>query len=114
MPFECRTTRTDGRCVLVVAGEIDLATAPQLADAVEEATSDADTLDIDLRDTTFIDSTGLAVLARATQRPGREPLTITLWDPSPQIVRVLAVSGVDALVRVAHHDAPPVPEVPAS
>jgi anti-anti-sigma factor len=57
------------RLTLALKGELDLATAARLELEVDAVPwSQIDELVFDLADVTFIDSTGLAVLIRASQR----------------------------------------------
>jgi len=66
--FDVERTTVLGRPALRVRGELDIATAPRLADAVESQLSQQPhSLVVDLTDTTFLDSSGartLAILAR--------------------------------------------------
>src|SRR4051812_16226385 len=56
----------DGRATLVVAGEIDLVTAPFLRDELAAVIGDAgSTTVVDLSGVTFIDSSGLGALIDA-------------------------------------------------
>jgi len=51
-----------------LAGELDLSTAQQLKQAVDAYARTAQTITIDLREVSFIDSMGLAALVRARHR----------------------------------------------
>ena len=68
MEFDVERTTVLGRPALRVRGELDIATAPRLAEATESQLSQQpQSLVVDLTDTTFLDSSGartLAVLAR--------------------------------------------------
>src|SRR4051812_43087848 len=55
-------TRTNGSCVVAVAGEVDLAVAAELASVLSEVGGQ---VTLDLTRVTLIDLLGLAVLARA-------------------------------------------------
>ncbi len=105
--FDLRVVRTaTARCASCPRGELDIATAPQLEQAIAEATTDAGAeLVLDLRELTFMDSTGLRD-ARAGQRcrPSRRGTTLSIWRGSRQIERVLEISGLGALLPLA--DAP--------
>nr|WP_233491683.1 STAS domain-containing protein [Blastococcus sp. TBT05-19] len=74
--FEIGRTTVAGRAALTVRGELDLATAPQLAAAAEELMSTSpDGFVIDLSPTQFLDSSGartLMVLARSAREAGVE------------------------------------------
>ena len=54
--------------VVRVAGEVDMATAPQLRERLEEMPEGTGTLVVDLTDVSFLDSTGLSVLVAAWKR----------------------------------------------
>ncbi len=58
--------RRDGDTI-VVSGELDLATAPDLR-ALLDAIDGESTVTVDLNTTTFVDSQGLATLTAAKQR----------------------------------------------
>ena len=87
--------------VLAVAGEVDLATVPELERAIKGVLdAGSSNLVIDLSETTFMDSTGLRVLIMANREfsDGDRDLAI-LVRPGP-ISRLLDVSGMHELLRV--------------
>jgi anti-sigma B factor antagonist len=73
---------------LAPSGELDIATVPLLEAAFDEA-GDAPVL-LDLAGITFIDSTGLQLLLRLSERAGGR-LQIT---SSPALERLLEITGV--------------------
>jgi anti-sigma B factor antagonist len=79
--------------VLHLAGELDLATAPQLDEAISSTV--AEHLVLDLSDLSFIDSSGISLLVVAIgdERP------VTLRNPQPTVSRVLELTGLDHLVE---------------
>ena len=86
-------------------GELDIATAPQLEQAVIDATSEAvEELVLDLRELTFMDSTGLRTLAQTNARAASAGFTLSIVRGPRQIERVLEISGLGALLPLA--DAP--------
>ena len=92
-PPRLQTTLT-----LVLAGEIDSYTAPELADLLlKHPHIDA----IDLRDVTFIDSSGLRVIVEAHQRRLEDDRVLVLRSPSPAVQRLLEISGVAGHLTVA-------------
>lgn len=86
--------------VVVVAGEIDLSNAAEFRLVVEQAVEDHDRLVIDLRETSFMDSTGLAVLLAAHRRLGRKREALVIRDPAPIVSKLLDVSGFGQLVDI--------------
>ena len=78
--YEPRATR------VVLTGEIDAELGPDLLEAAEDALSSGRPLQVDAHHVTFMDSTGLAFLARLASRSrGRR---VTLIRP-PAVVRFL-------------------------
>lgn len=84
----------DGR-VLAVEGELDLAVADRLQEALDEAVKDDKrALLIDLGACEFIDSTGIALLMRAqTTSPDRK---LVVFGASGAVARVFSVTGLDS------------------
>lgn len=69
MQFDVERTTVLGRPALTVRGELDLATAPRLAEAVaSQLTQQPPSLVVDLTPTTFLDSSGARELARIARR----------------------------------------------
>lgn len=82
-----------GACEIHVAGELDLAVADRLSDAIERADR-ADVL-ISLEQCEFIDSTGLAVILRAHQAAQKNGTgRVVIHSPSGPVLRVLEVTGL--------------------
>ena len=103
MPFDVQFTTVRGHQVLDVSGELDLLTAPQLAQEVERALDDAPPLlAIDLTATTFIDSSGARELARAARAAGRSGTVVqVVCPPDNRPVRlVIDLLDLAALVPV--------------
>lgn len=85
------SSRLETTLALVLAGEIDSYTAPELADLLAKC-PDVDV--VDLRDVSFIDSSGLRVLVEVHQQRNDANRTLTLRSPSPAVQRLLEISGV--------------------
>lgn len=80
----------DTRTVLVVEGEIDLLTAPDLRARVESATTRSADVGIDMSRVSFFGSVGVEILDAVTVRPGA---SVSLVDPSAAVVRTLDLLG---------------------
>jgi anti-anti-sigma factor len=81
-----------------VEGELDLAVAGQLQDAI--ARSDGELTLINLEACDFIDSTGIAVIVLAHRGKGKKGSRLVVHSPTDRVLRVLAVTGLldDGLV----------------
>jgi anti-anti-sigma factor len=82
--------------VLTCAGELDMAAADVLRAALEHA--DGRSLVVDLRDVSFIDSTGLAALLSVRERYAENGVSVC--RPSGAARRMLEISGLDDLFLI--------------
>lgn len=104
-PFRMERQRTaSGIRTVTVSGEIDLATAPQLSAALADRDDGETGLVLDLRPTTFLDSSGIRVLVEAHRAGAADGIPFSVAG-SPLVVDLLRTTGVaDHLTLV---DAPP-------
>jgi anti-sigma B factor antagonist len=80
--------------VLSLAGELDLADAPALREALRRAVERAPKrLVVDLTEVTFVDSTVLGALVEARSKLGGD--AFALAAPGLEVRRALEVSGLD-------------------
>lgn len=81
-----------GVTVVAPSGEIDLATADELASALDHGRRDGSALVLDLRRVPFMDSSGLAVVMRVVERLGAR-FAVVLEEGSP-VERLFDLTGV--------------------
>jgi anti-sigma B factor antagonist len=94
--------REDGDTVMVVAGELDMSTADQLTDAVNEQLRDRPSrLVLDLADLSFCDSLGLGTLIVLSRAARGQETYLVLRNPSPFLSRMLDVTGVRDGLNIA-------------
>ena len=94
--FAIAVERSGPRAVLSLSGELDLSGEAEVAPALDHVVaSGARTVVIDLRELTFIDSSGIRALIAAQRRcaAARCPLYV-VPGPAP-VRRVLALCGVE-------------------
>jgi anti-anti-sigma factor len=85
----------DGRLVLAVSGEIDLAVAGRFGQELENLVSDSSgTGGVDLSGVGFIDSSGIRELLKARTAAKTAGGELLLLNPSLACRRVLEISGV--------------------
>jgi anti-sigma B factor antagonist len=93
--FHVAVREEDGAIVIVIGGELDLASAPRLDEEVQTAlSSEAETLILDLRELAFMDSTGLSVLVRAHQAAEDAGRRLIVVQGPAQVARLLSLTGV--------------------
>ena len=102
--FECAAVGVNGTAVIAVRGEVDAATRPELWRCIEAAAAGSDQLVLDLTDVTFMDSSGIGVIARAHQPQGDPPLTIVLRNPRRSVMRLLEITAFDEFVTSQRDD----------
>lgn len=86
-----------GRTVVVLSGEVDADLAADLADATTDAEAANQPIDIDAQHVTFIDSSGIAFLARIATRV-QQPVRVL---HAPDSVRfLLEVTRIRELLEV--------------
>ncbi|MEX2655860.1 MAG: STAS domain-containing protein [Acidimicrobiia bacterium] len=108
--FKVETTERGHAVHVVVSGEIDIKTAPELEAAITDRASDH--LVIDVNDVDFIDSTGLRVLVVAKTRTGENGGSLVIVAPDGSaVLRTIRLAGMAADFHVvAHPDEVTAPE----
>ena len=86
----------DGRVEIVVAGELDMATAPHLEKAVSAAVADEGTraVLVDLAGVPFCDSSGIAVLDRGYGAASDLDIRFRVAHVQPMVRQVLEIVGL--------------------
>jgi anti-sigma B factor antagonist len=91
---EFTISRLDTGYGLKVVGELDVATVPQVTEALRALSSGGDVV-LELSELTFLDSCGMrALLELARAQYGRNGRLVIL-DPSNAVTRVFEIIGVD-------------------
>lgn len=87
-----------GRTVLRVAGEVDVGTAGDLAEAIDRASRSGHVL-VDLSGLEFIDSSGLRAFIEASRAAEAGGWTLEVRRARPSVHRVFEISGMEQLLR---------------
>jgi anti-anti-sigma factor len=99
--FEVRTDRRDGAVIVVASGEIDLSSSPELRAALRDPSAHGDTVVLDLRDVTFMDSSGLGVIVGQHKRAREEGFRFAVAvDGAENVERILELSGLVSLLEI--------------
>ena len=85
--------QTDVAC-LVLVGEIDAHTAPELAGHLDPLPGDGGDVTLDMAAVEFIDSSGLRLIVEAHQRAANADRRLVVGRPSAPVVRLLEISGL--------------------
>jgi anti-anti-sigma factor len=76
-------------------GELDLATAPEVADALAEASRGAALVILDLSEITFMDSRGLQVICTAKDRLSEVDGRLVIIPGGRQVQRLFELTNID-------------------
>jgi anti-sigma B factor antagonist len=99
-PFQVALDHRDGTTFVRPAGELDMSTVPILEERLRAALSDgAGRLVVDLRNLEFMDSTGLALLARWERDARRDGHDLGLIRGEARVHRLFELTGLDAVFR---------------
>ncbi len=88
--------------VISLAGELDLATAPELERELQRVeASAAESIVLDLSGLTFMDSTGLILILRAEARSRSDSNRLLLRRGPDNVQRVFTITGMDGVLPFA-------------
>lgn len=101
-PFSLSTEALDDHSQLViVSGEVDLFTAPELKQRLLDAIdAGSQRLVVDLTETTFIDSSGLGTLIGARRRLSEREGRLIVVSTNPAIDRTMELTGLDQVFPI--------------
>jgi anti-sigma B factor antagonist len=104
-PFAIDATTEGTSATVVVRGEIDLATQAEFRAVLSDlVVSGQVNLTIDLSGVDFIDSTGLGALIGARRRVHAFNGSLCLREPSEQVMKVFAVTGLNRVFDIQEAD----------
>jgi anti-sigma B factor antagonist len=93
--------RLAGQVVLDVRGEVDLHSAPQLADRLSMLIQDGlDVLIVDLTELSFIDSTGLGALVATLNQADAAGVSLRIVCSSERLLKLFRITGLDDVFQM--------------
>jgi anti-sigma B factor antagonist len=90
-----------GYAVITVAGEVDVATAPQLGHHLAALAGSGRPVIADLDQVSFLDAAGLRVLAAAARQAAAAGGSLHVVSARYQVRRVFALTGLDRQIPLA-------------
>jgi anti-anti-sigma factor len=100
-PFRADVHARSDSCELRLEGEIDVATAPLVAEAAGRLEgSGGGPVAVDVGGVTFCDARGVAALLHLVRSLGDRGREVTIHRPHPRVVRVLHLCGAMPALRV--------------
>jgi anti-sigma B factor antagonist len=103
-------SRVGGSACITITGELDVSCARRFGDLLRDTEIEGlETLVVDLRSVTFIDSTGLVLLIKVDTLAREEGFRLDIVrSPTEIVTAVFEVSGIDTLLPLTD-DPPPLP-----
>ena len=103
--FEVRLDRRDGAAVVSPAGRSTSPPRPELRSALHEPQARAETVVLDLREVTFMDSSGLGVIVGQHKRAREDGFRFKVAvERGTEVERILELSGLVSVLELT--DAP--------
>src|SRR5438128_9371411 len=102
MNFDIKTEQlSDDACVISLAGEVDLYTAPEFKQLLLEVIGQGGKdVVVDFSDTTFIDSTTLGVLVGGVKRLRSNDGQLSLVCSDRNITKIFEITGLDRVFSI--------------
>lgn len=100
-PVDISASDHDGVFVVSVSGELDLFAAPELRERLlDEVRDGRREVVLDLRETTFMDSTALGVIIAALKALQERHGRLVLVNERASIDKTLAITGLDRVLQM--------------
>jgi anti-sigma B factor antagonist len=88
---------TDDHVRVVLAGDVDAALAPELLEAAAEVVASGLPVQVDTRNVTFMDSSGVAFLARLAGGSATRPVVL---DPPDHVQFLLEITAIGRMLEL--------------
>ncbi len=100
-PISLDVRALDGGVAVIVAGEVDMVTTPQLRDRVQKQIEEQPgVLVLELSGVSFLGSSGLAVLVETLEECRAQEIGLRLVCSSREVVRPMEATGLTELFEV--------------
>ncbi|MDO9108254.1 MAG: STAS domain-containing protein [Coriobacteriia bacterium] len=101
MELDIKIDQSDGLCVIALAGEVDVYTAPQLKERlIASIEGGCVNILVDLEQVGFIDSSGLGVLVGGLRRAKENSGAIRLVCSRENILKIFRITGLDKVFPI--------------
>jgi anti-sigma B factor antagonist len=102
MALRIEVERHDATTLIVLRGDLDLATAPSLRETLVEAIDERARIVIDMDAVEFLDSAGLGILVGGLKRARTSGGDLELVCSNGEVLKPLEITGLDRVFTI--HD----------
>jgi anti-sigma B factor antagonist len=99
--FDVSVQRLRATAIVRATGELDVETAPVLANVLRELDRPCRRVILDLSELTFIDSSGLALAVSEQQRSANDGFDFVVAGASGNVLEVMRLTGLDSTLPLA-------------
>jgi len=109
-PFSVRCEPRAGGVVVAVTGEVDMLTSPALREQLRAPEAQAETVVLDLREVTFMDSSGLGAIVNQHKRAREHGFrfAVAVGDAAG-VERILALAQLTQVLEIVQSPADALP-----
>lgn len=101
MDLTINVTNDNGKSIVNLVGEIDAYTAPQLKETLVPLTKEnGQTVEVDLEDVNYMDSTGLGVFVSALKSTKENKSHLRLVNLQDRVLRLFEITGLDEVIDI--------------
>lgn len=100
MDLKVDIEKQDKKSTVTLNGEIDIYTAPDLKDQLLPLTKDKSTLEVDLSEVSYMDSTGLGVFISLLKSAKEHEGELYLLNPQSKVLRLFTITGLDQILNI--------------
>jgi anti-anti-sigma factor len=101
--YQVETQREDRAGIARVSGEFDLSAAEAVEAALKALEAECDVIVLDLREITFLDSTGLRTITSADARSRAGEFELKIVRGPEHVQKLLHVTGMDKILPLVDH-----------
>lgn len=100
MKLELSTLESADSRTIVVKGDVDMDSSPELRDEMKRAMKGVTAIRLDLRGVGYIDSSGIAVLITGYRLAQKQKVQFSLVEPSAQVKAVIELSQLQSFFPI--------------
>jgi len=100
MKLEMSSQSQGAQRTIVVRGDVDMDSSPELRDEIKRTLKGATGLKLDLKGVSYMDSSGIAVLIQGLRWANQQKAAFRLLDPSPQVNGVIELSQLQTVFEI--------------